>query len=128
MERMRILHYTCFAHPPQEGDIGDGGHIGGKASRLQGRAAGAFSLLVCRSLWYNKNKCYKEEPNMPVSRENVLYFDPNSGEQAAVLKSILVRMGVRIRNVAPEAAGQTIGCLLGRKGFDARYLFHLQLL
>ena len=29
-------------------------------------------------------------------------------------------MGVRIRNVAPEAAGQTIGCLLGRKGFDAR--------
>ena len=78
MERMRILHYTCFAHPPQEGDIGDGGHIGGKASRLQGRAAGAFSLLVCRSLCYNKNKCYKEEPNMPVSRENVLYFDPNS--------------------------------------------------
>ena len=57
---------------------------------------------------------------MPVSRESVLYFDPHGGEQAAVLKSILVRMGVRLRNVAPEAVGQTIGCLLGRKGFDAR--------
>ena len=57
---------------------------------------------------------------MPVSRETVLYFDPNGGPQTAALKSILVRMGVRIKNVAPDAVGQTIGCLLGRKGFDAR--------
>lgn len=57
---------------------------------------------------------------MPVSRETVLYYDPRGGEQTAVLKSILVQMGVRIKNIAPEAVGQTIGCLLGRKGFDAR--------
>ena len=57
---------------------------------------------------------------MPVSRETVLYYDPRGGEQSAVLKSILVQMGARIKNVAPEAVGQTVGCLLGRKGFDAR--------
>lgn len=57
---------------------------------------------------------------MPVSRETVLYFDPKGGEQAAALKSILVRMGVRIKNVPSDAVGQTIGHLLGRKGFDAR--------
>lgn len=57
---------------------------------------------------------------MPVSRETVLYLDPKGGEQTALLKSILVRMGARIKNVAPDAVGQTIGYLLGRKGFDAR--------
>lgn len=57
---------------------------------------------------------------MPVSRETVLYYDPRGGEQTAVLKSILVQMGARIKNVAPEAVGRTVGCLLGRKGFDAR--------
>ena len=57
---------------------------------------------------------------MPVSRETVLYYDPRGGEQTAVLKSILVQMGARIKNVAPDAVGQTVGCLLGRKGFDAR--------
>lgn len=57
---------------------------------------------------------------MPVSHETVLYYDPKGGEQAAALKSILVRMGARIRNVAPDAVGQTVGFLLGRKGFDVR--------
>ena len=45
---------------------------------------------------------------MPVSRETVLYYDPRGGEQTAVLKSILVQMGARIENVAPEAVGQTV--------------------
>ena len=57
---------------------------------------------------------------MATSRETVLYYDPQGGEQTTKLKSILVQMGVRIKNIAPEAVGQTIGCLLGRKGFDAR--------
>lgn len=57
---------------------------------------------------------------MPVSRETVLYFDPKGGGQTAILKSILVQMGARIKNIAPEAVGQTVGCLLGRKGFDER--------
>ena len=51
---------------------------------------------------------------MPVSRETVLYYDPRGGEQTAVLKSILVQMGARIKNVAPEAVGQTVGCRVGR--------------
>ncbi|MGO5028363.1 DUF3783 domain-containing protein [Candidatus Agathobaculum pullicola] len=57
---------------------------------------------------------------MAVSRETVLFYEPEGGAQGALLKSVLVRMGVRIKNVSSEAVGQTIGCLLGRKGFDAR--------
>lgn len=56
---------------------------------------------------------------MATSRETVLYFDPQGGEQTTLLKSILVRIGARIKNVAPEDTNQTIGYLLGRKGFDA---------
>ncbi len=55
---------------------------------------------------------------MSVSRETVLYFEPEGGARAAGMKSVLVRMGVRIKNIAPEDAGQTVGCLLGRRGFD----------
>ena len=54
---------------------------------------------------------------MAASREKVLYFAPQAEEQTAALKTILVRMGVRIKNVEADSAGQTIGCLLGRKGF-----------
>ena len=57
---------------------------------------------------------------MAVSRETVLFYEPEGGAQGALLKPVLVRMGVRIKNVPLEAVGQTIGCLLGRKGFDAR--------
>lgn len=57
---------------------------------------------------------------MPVSRETVLYYDPRGGQQTVFLKSILVQMGARIKNIAPESVGQTVGWLLGRKGFDAR--------
>lgn len=57
---------------------------------------------------------------MAVSRETVLFYEPEGGAQGALLKSILVRMGVRIKNVPAEAVGQTIGCLLGRKDFDVR--------
>lgn len=57
---------------------------------------------------------------MAVSRETVLFYQPADGTQDALLKPILARMGVRIKNIAPDAVGQTVGCLLGRKGFDAR--------
>lgn len=57
---------------------------------------------------------------MAVSRETVLFYEPEGGAQGALLKPVLVRMGVRIKNVPLDAVGQTIGCLLGRKGFDAR--------
>lgn len=54
---------------------------------------------------------------MAASREKVLYFAPQPSEQTAVLKTVLVRMGVRIKNVEAVSAGQTVGFLLGRKGF-----------
>lgn len=57
---------------------------------------------------------------MPVSRETALYYDPVGGQRADMLKSLLVRMGVRIRSVGRAQTGQTVGCLLGRKGFAAR--------
>ena len=57
---------------------------------------------------------------MAASRETVLFYDPEGGERAAKLKSILVRLGIRIKNVPADAVGQTVGNLLGRKGFDAR--------
>ena len=58
--------------------------------------------------------------DLATSRETVLYYQPGDGAQGAQMKSILVRMGVRIKNVGPDAVGQTVGFLLGRKGFDAR--------
>ena len=57
---------------------------------------------------------------MAVPRETVLFYQPADGTQGALHKPILARMGVRIKNIAPDAVGQTVGCLLGRKGFDAR--------
>ena len=55
---------------------------------------------------------------MAAIREKVLYFEPQSSAQTAALKTILVRMGVRIKNAGAESAGQTVGYLLGRKGFE----------
>lgn len=57
---------------------------------------------------------------MAVSRETVLLYQPEGSELGAQLKPILVRMGVRLKNVTSDAVGKTVGCLLGRKGFDAR--------
>lgn len=54
---------------------------------------------------------------MAASREKVLYFEPQPSEQTAALKTVLVRMGVRIKNVEAASAGRTVGFLLGRKGF-----------
>ena len=56
---------------------------------------------------------------MSKSRETVLYFEPGDGERSAAVKTVLVRMGARIRNVAPEQTGQTVGHLLGRRDFAA---------
>ncbi len=48
----------------------------------------------------------------------MLYFEPQPSEQTAALKTVLVRMGVRIKNVEAVSAGQTVGFLLNRKGFE----------
>lgn len=51
-------------------------------------------------------------------RETVLYYAPEGDTRTAVMKSILVRLGVKIKNVPPGKTGETVGFLLGRKGFD----------
>ncbi len=55
-----------------------------------------------------------------MARETALYYAPMGNGDKALVKSALVRLGIRIKNVSPENVGQTVGCLLGRKGFDKR--------
>lgn len=52
-------------------------------------------------------------------RETVLYFTPEKKEYEMKLKGVLVRMGIRIRVVAPEQTGETVGSLLGFAGWNA---------
>lgn len=52
--------------------------------------------------------------------ESVLYYNPGTQEamkHVAVMKSVLVRMGVRIRNVGPDQVMETVGHLAGMAGF-----------
>ncbi|HCD43583.1 MAG TPA: DUF3783 domain-containing protein [Lachnoclostridium sp.] len=54
----------------------------------------------------------------------VLYYQPEKDRQsgndtkAAKLKAVLVRMGIRIKNISPDQVGQTIGYLAGFDGFE----------
>ncbi len=50
-------------------------------------------------------------------REMVLYYNPNQSPYAAKLKGVLVRMGIRIKNIAPEQTGELVGTLAGMPGF-----------
>ena len=58
------------------------------------------------------------------AKEMVLYYQPakekeaGNASKAAKLKGVLIRMGVRIKNITPEQTGQTIGYLAGFDGFD----------
>lgn len=45
--------------------------------------------------------------------ELVLYYNPEVSSKVMKLKGVLVRMGVRIRNVAPEQVLQQVGTLAG---------------
>ena len=58
---------------------------------------------------------------MQIRGEMALYYNPGNGipaRQTALMKSVFVRMGVRIRNVGPEDVNQTVGYLAGLKGFE----------
>ena len=55
---------------------------------------------------------------MAKSRETALYYDPEGGERAQQVKTVLVCMGARIRNIAAADFAQTVGFLLSRKGFE----------
>lgn len=67
---------------------------------------------------------------MGKSQELVLYYHAGASEetapeetgtltkkQSSLLKSVLVRMGVRIKNITPEQISETVGVLAGIPGF-----------
>ena len=61
-------------------------------------------------------------------RETVLYYNPNKAAHAVKLKSIFVRMGIRIKNVTPDQVHETVGYLAGMPGFEISektYIFTL---
>lgn len=51
-------------------------------------------------------------------KETVLYFSPKKTPQTAALKGLLIRMGIRIRNIAPEQVQEQVGVLAGAAGFE----------
>lgn len=53
-------------------------------------------------------------------KETVLYYTPQSTKQSRTLKGILVRMGIRIRNISPQQVNQTVGMLAGVPGFEEK--------
>ncbi|MFT4106818.1 MAG: DUF3783 domain-containing protein [Lacrimispora sp.] len=61
---------------------------------------------------------------MAAGKEMVLYYQPESDKQkgndtkAAKMKAVLVRMGIRIKNISQEQMGQTVGYLAGLEGFE----------
>ena len=52
-------------------------------------------------------------------REMVLYYAPQPLPYVSKLKGVLVRMGVRIKNISPDQTGQKVGHLAGMPGFEA---------
>lgn len=53
-------------------------------------------------------------------QELVLYYNPEASSKVMKLKGVLVRMGVRIRNVAPEQVTETVGALAGFPAISVR--------
>lgn len=53
-------------------------------------------------------------------KEVVLYYTPEQSEKVTKLKGVLVRMGIRIRNISPEQVTQSVGYLAGVDGYDAQ--------
>ena len=54
--------------------------------------------------------------------ETVLYYNPGRPEtvkHVAMMKSVLVRMGVRIKNIGPEQVLEKVGYLAGMDGYES---------
>lgn len=50
--------------------------------------------------------------------ETVLYYNPESSSKVMKLKGVLVRMGVRIRNVSSEQVLEKVGTLAGLPAYE----------
>ena len=53
-------------------------------------------------------------------KETILYYTPQPTKQSRTLKGILVRMGIRIRNISPQQVNQTVGMLAGVPEFEEK--------
>lgn len=51
-------------------------------------------------------------------KETVLYFTPQKTPQTAALKGLLIRMGIRIKNITLEQVNEQVGALAGVTGFE----------
>lgn len=54
---------------------------------------------------------------MAAAREKVLYYNPEKSDKIRIVKIVLVRMGIRIRNIDADEIGQKVGYLAGLDGF-----------
>jgi len=52
-------------------------------------------------------------------KEMILYYAPKPTPYVSKLKGVLVRMGIRIKNISPDQTGQRVGYLAGMPGFEA---------
>lgn len=52
-----------------------------------------------------------------IMKEMVLYYSPAPAAYVAKLKGVLIRMGIRIKNISPEQINQKVGYLAGMPGF-----------
>lgn len=50
--------------------------------------------------------------------EMVIFYHPCKVSYLVKLKGVLVQMGIRIRDLGPESAGQKVGFLAGIQGYD----------
>ncbi len=55
---------------------------------------------------------------MAAAKEIVLYYNPEKSDKTRILKGVLVRMGIRIKNIGPEQTHQKVGYLAGLEGFE----------
>ena len=53
---------------------------------------------------------------MAAAREKVLYYNPEKSDKIRIVKSVLVRMGIRIRNIDADEIGRGLTVLPGRRG------------
>ena len=56
---------------------------------------------------------------MAVRKEMVLYYTPEKSADDQKRKGVLVRLGIRIRNIAPEQAGQQVDTWRGFRACGA---------
>lgn len=59
---------------------------------------------------------------MSAVKEIVLYYTPEKTGKTRLLKGVLVRMGIRIKNIGPEQVTQKVGYLTGLKDYEEALL------